>query len=147
MNKNPETRVAYFREDIGICLNYYNWHMIYPTDAEDVQMMVDKDRRGELWYYLHEQILARYNVERLCNKLALVRRINSSQDPIVEGFFPKLNSQNTSQSWPPRFEDTKLRDLNRPNDRLKFELETLNRWIDQVKGAIEKGKIEKVLTV
>ena len=55
---DEEHRVAYFREDIGINLHHWHWHLVYPFDAP--RNIVEKDRRGELFYYMHQQILARY---------------------------------------------------------------------------------------
>lgn len=55
----PEQRVAYFREDIGINLHHWHWHLVYPFDARD-RSIVNKDRRGELFYYMHQQIVARF---------------------------------------------------------------------------------------
>lgn len=57
---DPEHRVAYFREDLGINLHHWHWHLVYPFDA-DVNI-VNKDRRGELFYYMHQQIIARLKV-------------------------------------------------------------------------------------
>lgn len=55
---DPEHRLAYFREDIGINLHHWHWHVIYPTSGPS--NVVNKDRRGELFYYMHQQIIARY---------------------------------------------------------------------------------------
>jgi len=54
----PEHKVAYFREDLGINLHHWHWHLVYPFDA--ALSIVNKDRRGELFYYMHEQIMARW---------------------------------------------------------------------------------------
>jgi tyrosinase len=54
----PEQRVAYFREDIGINLHHWHWHLVYPFEAASREV-VNKDRRGELFYYMHQQIIAR----------------------------------------------------------------------------------------
>ena len=56
-NQDPEHKVAYFREDIGINLHHRHWHEVYPFNAEEV--IVKKDRRGELFYYMHQQVVAR----------------------------------------------------------------------------------------
>lgn len=53
----PEQRLAYWREDIGINLHHWHWHLVYPFDGPPE--VVNKDRRGELFYYMHEQIQAR----------------------------------------------------------------------------------------
>lgn len=140
---NHEDFVAYFREDLGINLNYFSFNLIYPSDADDLHI-VAKDRRGELWYYLHQQIIARYNCERLCNKLYRVKRLNNLRTPIEEGYFPKLNTQNTNTTWPPRFDNSVLCDLNRSNDVIHMDLSQLERWADRVIDAIEMGYVTKV---
>lgn len=53
-----EHRVAYFREDIGVNLHHRHWHEVYPFMG--MKEIVYKDRRGELFYYMHQQMLARY---------------------------------------------------------------------------------------
>lgn len=119
-------------------MSYYNWNLIYPFEAIEKEI-VDKDRRGELWYYLHQQILARYNSERLCNGLFRVKRLNNLRDRIDEGYFPKLTTQNSSHTWPPRFENCYLSDLHRPYDLINLDLSQLERWIDRIIDAIELG--------
>jgi tyrosinase len=53
-----EHRVAYFREDLGINLHHWHWHLVYPNEGP--REVVNKNRRGELFYYMHQQIVARY---------------------------------------------------------------------------------------
>lgn len=143
---NVEQRLAYFREDFGINLCYFNWHLLNPFEALDIAH-VARDRRGELWYYLHEQILARYNAERLCNDLFRVRPLNSLRDPIEEAYFPKLNILNSSHSWPPRFENCVLSDLDRPADSIKLSLAQLEHWIDRITNTIEMGFAVRVRNI
>ena len=50
-----EHRLWYFREDMGINLHHWHWHLVYPFEASD-RRIVDKDRRGELFYYMHQQV-------------------------------------------------------------------------------------------
>lgn len=45
----------YFREDIGVNLHHWHWHLVYPFEAANAQI-VNKDRRGELFYYMHQQV-------------------------------------------------------------------------------------------
>lgn len=89
--------------------------------------IVRKDRRGELFYYMHQQvseridlvflfdyrfnckfsdskIVARYNFERFSNALPRVRPFDNLRAPIEEGYFPKLDSQVASRSWPGKFD-------------------------------------------
>ncbi|KAL0868113.1 hypothetical protein ABMA27_008748 [Loxostege sticticalis] len=135
----PEQRVAYFREDIGINLHHWHWHLVYPFEADFA--IVNKDRRGELFYYMHQQIIARYTVERFCNGLGHVRRYNNFRAPIEEAYFPKLDSQVASRAWPPRFAGTMLRDLDRPVDRIRIEVSEIERWRDRFIQAIEDNAI------
>ncbi|XP_068623411.1 phenoloxidase subunit 1-like [Battus philenor] len=136
----PEQRVAYFREDIGINLHHWHWHLVYPFDASD-RSIVNKDRRGELFYYMHQQIIARYNFERLCNNLGRVRRYENFREPIPEGYFPKLDSQVASRAWPPRFTESVIRDIDRPVDQIKSEVTDLETWRTRFYEAIEANAV------
>ncbi|KAF9815719.1 hypothetical protein SFRURICE_009236 [Spodoptera frugiperda] len=135
-DSEPEQRVAYFREDIGINLHHWHWHLVYPFDSAD-RSIVNKDRRGELFYYMHQQIIARYNMERMCNGLSRVQRYQNFRDPIEEGYFPKLDSQVASRAWPPRFAGTTIRDLDRPVDQIRADVSQLETWRDRFVQAVE----------
>ncbi|XP_053963742.1 phenoloxidase 2-like [Anastrepha ludens] len=134
----PEHRLWYFREDLGINLHHWHWHLVYPFEAGD-RAIVNKDRRGELFYYMHEQVVARYNLERFSNNLARVVRFNNLREPITEGYFPKMDSLVASRAWPPRFEDTKLSDLNRELDQINLDVSDMERWSDRIFEAISQG--------
>lgn len=54
---DEEHRMAYFREDLGVNIHHWHWHLVYPTEGNTEQ--VNKNRRGELFYYMHQQIIAR----------------------------------------------------------------------------------------
>ncbi|XP_039745914.1 phenoloxidase subunit 1 [Pararge aegeria] len=135
-DSDPEQRVAYFREDIGINLHHWHWHLVYPFDAAD-RAIVNKDRRGELFYYMHQQIIARYSAERLCNNLGRPKRYNDFRSPIEEGYFPKLDSQVASRAWPPRFAGSTIRDIDRPIDQIRSDVSQLEIWRDRFLQAIE----------
>ncbi|XP_049766727.1 phenoloxidase 1-like [Schistocerca cancellata] len=134
-----EHRVAYFREDLGINLHHWHWHLVYPFDGPDV--VVRKDRRGELFYYMHQQIVARYNCERFCNKLGRVKRLQSLSEPIKEAYFPKLDSFVASRVWPPRNSNVTLSDVDREQEQLKFDIQDLERWRDRMFDAIHRGTV------
>ncbi|XP_004526317.1 phenoloxidase 2 [Ceratitis capitata] len=134
----PEHRLWYFREDLGINLHHWHWHLVYPFEAGN-RDVVNKDRRGELFYYMHQQVVARYNLERFSNNLARVVRFNNLREPIAEGYFPKMDSLVSSRAWPPRFEDTKLSDLNRELDQINLDVSDLERWRDRIFEAISQG--------
>ncbi|KAJ8679166.1 hypothetical protein QAD02_014953 [Eretmocerus hayati] len=137
--REVEQRVAYFREDIGINLHHWHWHLVYPFNGPDV--IVRKDRRGELFYYMHHQIMARYNTERLCNGLARARPLTNLREPIQEGYFPKLDTAVAARSWPGRPRNFSLFDLNRVADGLVVSLDDMERLRDRVIEAIRTRRV------
>lgn len=54
-DREPEQRLAYFREDLGVNSHHWHWHLVYP--GEGPRDVVAKDRRGELFYYMHSQVI------------------------------------------------------------------------------------------
>lgn len=127
---------------MGINLHHWHWHLVYPFEGR--REIVAKDRRGELFYYMHQQIIARYNAERLCNKLARVERFVDLKQPIKEAYFPKLDSLVASRAWPARSANTTLQNLNRPANRLKQDVDDLKRWSDRIHEAINSGFVRLV---
>ncbi|XP_055551442.1 phenoloxidase 2 [Wyeomyia smithii] len=137
---DEEHRLWYFREDIGVNLHHWHWHLVYPFDASN-RSIVDKDRRGELFYYMHSQLVARYNFERFCNRLQRVKRLNNLREPIAEGYFPKLDSLVASRTWPGRVNNAMIKDLNREADQIKQDVSDVERWIDRIYEAIHQGYV------
>jgi tyrosinase len=119
-------------------LHHWHWHLVYPFDASN-QGIVAKDRRGELFYYMHQQIVARYNFERFSNRMARVKRLNNMREPIAEAYFPKMTSLVASRAWPSRVANTKMMDLNRELDQIRSQVSDLERWRDRFYEAIHQG--------
>ncbi|KAG5883340.1 hypothetical protein JTB14_033784 [Gonioctena quinquepunctata] len=134
-----EHRLAYFREDMGINLHHWHWHLVYPFEA--ALEVVNKNRRGELFYYMHQQVVARYNFERLCHKLKRVERLIDFRAEIPEAYFPKLDSLVASRPWPARVANQKLSNLRREQDQIVFDLDELDRWRDRIIDAINSGRV------
>ncbi|KAK5638829.1 hypothetical protein RI129_013124 [Pyrocoelia pectoralis] len=139
-NLEEEHRLAYFREDIGLNLHHWHWHLVYPFNGP--RQIVAKNRRGELFYYMHEQIMARYNFERFCNALKRVTRFNDFRAPIKEAYFPKLDSMIASRAYPARVANQPIKDLNREQDQVKADIGTLERWRDRILAAIHSGVVQ-----
>uniref|UniRef100_A0A481MQH0 Phenoloxidase n=1 Tax=Nipponaphis monzeni TaxID=196483 RepID=A0A481MQH0_9HEMI len=137
---DPEQRLSYFREEIGINLHYWHWRLIYPSGGPFA--IVNKDRRGELFYYMHQQILARYNMERLCNNMSRVAKLADWRAPIAEGYFPKLDSVLANRVWSPRPVNATLKNINRESDQMSFGIEDLERWRDIIYNAINSGFVK-----
>ena len=84
--KNPEQHVAYFGEDIGMNVHHVTWHMDFPFWWDDAYGF-HLDRKGELFFWAHHQLTARFDSERLSNHLDMVEELYWDQ-PIKEGFAP-----------------------------------------------------------
>lgn len=140
--KEIEQRLAYFREDIGVNMHHWHWHLVYPGEGDDA--IVRKDRRGELFYYMHNQIIQRYNAARLCDGLPTVRPLNNFREPIPEAYFPKIIRSTNNRAYPPRVSNTVLQDVNRVVDNAIVEVGDLERWRDRIYEAIDKGFVVAV---
>ncbi|XP_026756149.2 basic juvenile hormone-suppressible protein 2-like [Galleria mellonella] len=91
---NIEDKLRYFTEDIDLNTYYYYFHVDYPFWMNDeVINKVNKVRRFELTVYMYQQILARYNLERLSNELPEVQPL-SLRKPIEKGYWPWLMLHN-----------------------------------------------------
>ncbi|XP_012266915.2 phenoloxidase 1-like isoform X1 [Athalia rosae] len=139
-NLDNEHKLAYFREDLGINLHHWHWHLVYP--ATGPMQVVNKDRRGELLFYMHSQIMSRYNFERLCNDLKRVERWSNWREPIREGYFPKLDTVLSSRAWASRPANSVISDVNRPVDQVQFDIQDLERWRDRIYEAIQTQTIQ-----
>ncbi|XP_055918390.1 uncharacterized protein LOC129950477 [Eupeodes corollae] len=136
-DREEEQRLAYFREDIGVNMHHWHWHLVYPGEGPDE--VVRKDRRGELFYYMHHQLLARYNVERFCNGLSRTRVLSSLRDAIPEGYFPKIISSLNNRTYPARITGQKLRNVEREDNAI--EIAEVERWADRIHQAIDQGYV------
>lgn len=137
--REEEQRLAYFREDIGVNMHHWHWHLVYP--GEGPSEVVNKDRRGELFYFMHSQIIARYNNERICNRLASVKPLSNLREPIREGYFPKIIRSVNNRAYPARVDHSVLKDLNRVEDDTYLEIADVERWRDRIHQAIDQGYV------
>lgn len=70
--------------------------------------------------------------------------MNNLDEPIKEGYFPKLDSLVAGRTWPPRLDDQKLRDINRHEDGIMVSIKQLNMWRDRIYDAINSGVVRTV---
>jgi tyrosinase len=67
--ENAEDRLLWLREDPKLNEHHEHWHVVYPIagiPAPDTERKGQlKERQGELFFYMHRQMLARYDAERL----------------------------------------------------------------------------------
>ncbi|XP_046746454.1 phenoloxidase 2-like [Diprion similis] len=130
----PEHSLAYFREDLGINMHHWHWHLVYPGDG--ISEIVVKNRRGELFYYMHQQIIARYDFERFSNNLPRVKPFDNWRKPFDEEYFPKLDSV-TGSKISGRQNGAVLSNVNR--EPYLISIDQLQRWRDRILDAIHLG--------
>lgn len=131
--------MAYFREDIGVNLHHWHWHLVYPGFGPE--KIVKKDRRGELFYYMHSQLLARYNVERFTNGLPKFK-ILDLYETIEEGYFPKIIRSTNNRSYPSRPVGLVLKDVHRGGAAVLVD--ELKIYIARIKEVIKTGSYRDV---
>lgn len=85
----PEDRMDYWREDPLLNEHHGHWHLVYPfmgrPSAGGVKGL--GDRHGELFPYMHQQMLARYDAERLGTGLPRVMPLDPYR-PMPQGYDP-----------------------------------------------------------
>lgn len=88
--------------------------------------------------------MARYNFERFSNNLARVVRFNNFREPIVEAYFPKMDSLVASRAWPARASNTRISDLNRELDQIRYDVRDLEQWVSRFVEACHQGFVQDV---
>ncbi|XP_055621812.1 hexamerin-1.1-like [Toxorhynchites rutilus septentrionalis] len=68
-DKCEEGRISYYTEDVGMNAYYYYYMLEYSSFLGGDEFGLYEDRRGELFFYMHQQLLARYSLERKGNFL------------------------------------------------------------------------------
>ncbi|KAK9887817.1 hypothetical protein WA026_000132 [Henosepilachna vigintioctopunctata] len=92
MNINPEQSLSYYVEDIGINAYYYYVNLYFPywMNSQDYHIT---HKRGEIFYYVHQQLLARYYLERLSHGVGGFDYFNWDV-PFETGYYPSLTYPN-----------------------------------------------------
>nr|CAQ63321.1 hemocyanin 1 precursor [Thermobia domestica] len=132
--RNPEQRVAYFGEDIGMNSHHSHWHMDFPFWWKP-EYGVEKDRKGELFYYMHHQLIARFDLERLSNNLPVVRPLDWEK-PIVNGFYPQTTYRKGGE-FPARPDNFYFQDLETPYIKVKHMI----AYSQRIREAIARGVV------
>nr|XP_022916778.1 arylphorin subunit alpha-like [Onthophagus taurus] len=76
---NPEYQLSYFTQDIGMNAFYYYYHIYFPFWMKNEEIAFNTQRRGEQFYYIYQQLLARYNLERISNGLGEIPLLQYEQ--------------------------------------------------------------------
>lgn len=90
----PEANLDHFREDTAVNDHHNKWHVVYPfsgiPDPNNPEQTITKNRQGELFWYMHQQMIARYDAERKAFDLAATVALADYQAPMAEGYDANL---------------------------------------------------------
>jgi tyrosinase len=81
VGSEEEAKLDWFRESPFLNEHHEHWHFVY-----DTQMNID--RQGEMFFYMHQQMLARYDAERFAEQVSLVAPFDDFRQPIKVGYAP-----------------------------------------------------------
>lgn len=132
---DSEHKLAYFREDIGANAHHWHWHIVYPATWDASVMGKVKDRKGELFYYMHQQMCARYDCDRLSTGLRRMIPFHNF-DEKLEGYSPHLTSLVSGLNYASRPSGLHLRDL------VDFvDVQDMARWRERLLYSIDIGHV------
>lgn len=132
--KDPEYNLAYYREDIGINAHHWHWHLVYPATWRPEVVHSHKDRKGELFFYMHQQMCARYDAERLSNGMAPMLPFHNFHEP-MEGYSSHLSSEINGMPYAFRPDGSVLKDMR------EISVQDLERSRERILDAINLGYV------
>ncbi|CAL4114966.1 unnamed protein product, partial [Meganyctiphanes norvegica] len=129
--EDMELNLNYFREDYGYNSHHWNWHIVHGP-------FTSTDRRGELFWYMHHQMLARYDLERLSLGMDRVKNPGPLNQPIEVGYFPNLDPSTNGEDWTSRQDNTMLRSVE-SNGKVTHDIEDIELWHTRLSQAARDG--------
>ncbi|CAB5185182.1 uncharacterized protein OCT59_007578 [Rhizophagus irregularis] len=138
-----EYGMNWYREDPNLSEHHEHWHIVYSgqgiPDYKNPDIRVNKDRHGELFVYMHRQMLARYDIERLGMNLPLIKPLDNYRAPIEEGYKPNTNLRDRNDESVGKIDTFGSRE---PNSALKLnKINELEKKRKVLEKAIEMGKL------
>ncbi|KAG8177967.1 hypothetical protein JTE90_014710 [Oedothorax gibbosus] len=131
---DPEYKLAYYREDIGVNAHHWHWHVVYPSIYDSAFFGKPKDRKGELFYYMHQQMCARYDCERLSNGLHRMVPFHNFEEAL-DGYAAHLTHVASGRHYAPRPNGMTMHDLDH------VDVQEMQRWTERLLEAIHLGKV------
>nr|CCA94918.1 hemocyanin subunit d [Euphrynichus bacillifer] len=134
---DKEYHLAYFREDIEVNAHHWHWHLVYPASWRASVMGKTKDRKGELFCYMHQQMCARYDCERLSTGLQRMKPFHNF-DEELEGYSAHLTSLVSGLNYGNRPEGLTMKDVP------QVGVQDMIRWRERILDAIHTGHVHDV---
>ncbi|XP_011305212.1 arylphorin subunit alpha [Fopius arisanus] len=130
---DPETKLQYFTEDIGLNAFYFFFRQDNPWWLGSDEFGLAKSYRGEEYLYSHVQLLNRYNLERLANGLERVENF-LWDGQFYPGYYPTMIYHN-GLPYPQRPANSKI-----PEYKYKF-LYRIHDLESRISAAIDLGYV------
>jgi hypothetical protein len=144
-----ESVLNWFREDPKVNEHHEHWHVVYPfggvPSPDHPQMRHTRDRQGELFLYMHEQMLARYDAERLAVGLPSVQPLNDYTARIPESYDPSPDlffDLSRDAAFSKRAVGEKMGDYDKPGESGYTPVSQLASWRDAIIHAVDNGKFQ-----
>ncbi|XP_077978439.1 hemocyanin F chain-like [Glandiceps talaboti] len=129
-----EIWMDYWRNDAHFVDHHRHWHMVYRAHGLPGTDKLHLDRQGELFGYMHAQLLARYNTERESWGLGPVEPWHFMDvDQLGCDVGEEFHSSQQNRRFRPRPSGTKF-----PRSRVvKFQ-----EWTDNIRQAFKEGILQ-----
>jgi tyrosinase len=138
---DPEKLLDWIREDPNFNEHHEHWHVVYPSDGvpdpDNPDNVIIKDRHGELFIYMHRQMLARLDAERQALGIPLIQPLENYRDPIPEGYNPNehLVDERDQTPFGSRAPNLKLGDIGQD-----YTIADIEKSRKNIETAIKNGK-------
>jgi len=129
---NPEQLLGYFTEDVGVNAYHAYAHLYMPFWLNCEKYGITTCQiRGEAFYYYYQQILARYNLQRMANYLPELEDFDW-EETIKTGYNPDLLYPNGAK-FPVRSAEQQISSIK------SYTIEDLKNIEKRIKDAIDSG--------
>ncbi|KZC07219.1 Hexamerin [Dufourea novaeangliae] len=91
--EDSEYQLDYYMEDVSLNAYYYYFRQVFPTWLSSKTVDIPMNMRGQLYYFIHQQLMAKYYLERLSNNVGEIADFDWYK-PIYPGFFSGLTYSN-----------------------------------------------------
>lgn len=131
---NEEQRISYITDDIGLNEYYFQRHIAEPFWFGGNNEQPRTKRRGEKFLFEHQQLVARYSLERLSNDLGEIKEF-TWRKPIQEGCYTMLGNRH-GNAFVPRGDRFKLYQENN-----YFDIDNIYTYESRLSDGIDMGYV------
>ncbi len=135
-----ETVLNWFREDPLANEHHERWHVVYPGGGIPTPsgQPHTKPRQGELFLYMHQQMLARYDTERTAVGLGLVKPFEKYDEVVDFGYDP---GPRLAAFYPARSAGKAWGDLNRSDLGMTYAVADQAGERDKLESAVDAKNV------